>query len=145
MQQNLPYIESPLFGREYDLKKLEHLLVSRSAQIININGPPAFGKSTLAIKLGERLLESKSTTTVRYVDTESTRQSWYLCTHSTAPNDLPSYNIDGKGHAVQNTTGSSDPSYSHLYEPNLCEWSEKLNSWSILIYWTIVTRFCTEN
>lgn len=133
IQQNLPYIQSPFLGRERDLEMLANLLVSRSAQTININGPPAFGKSTLAIKLGEKLLASKSTTMVRYIDTESTRPSWYLCTHSTAPNDPPTYNNESKGHAVQNFTGSRDPNYYHLYEPNLCEWSEKLNSWSVVI------------
>lgn len=135
VQQNLPQIDSPLFGREHDLETLAHFLVSRSARIININGPPAFGKSTLAIKLGEKLLESKSTTTVRYIDTETTRPSWYLCTHSTAPNDPPTYDDNnGRRHAVQNFTGSSNPNYSPFYdEPDLCEWSQSLKTWSVLI------------
>ncbi|XP_064396948.1 uncharacterized protein LOC135343854 isoform X3 [Halichondria panicea] len=51
MSHNLPRRSSPFFGRENNLSRLTEILLKGNC-IININGPPAFGKSSLAVKLG---------------------------------------------------------------------------------------------
>ena len=54
----------PLFvGREKDTHQI--LLRVARAHIININGAPGFGKSTLAIHVGYEIF--KSGTSVRYI------------------------------------------------------------------------------
>ncbi len=51
VSHNLPCRSSPFFGRENNLSRLTESLL-KANRIININGPPAFGKSSLAVKLG---------------------------------------------------------------------------------------------
>ena len=73
---NIPRIGS-FFGRERELNELQNRIVSNTARVININGPPGFGKSKLAIQLGHELVRHHSDilSTVRYIDTESARKS----------------------------------------------------------------------
>ena len=79
---NLPRRSSPFFGRENNLTSLTESLLKEN-RIININGPPAFGKSSLAVKLGWNLIENHSGVfkEVRYIDVATTRMSIYLCSH----------------------------------------------------------------
>lgn len=60
--KNLPYLSDYEYfvGREKEVKDVVGLLdygASGSARIVNIYGPPGFGKSTLAIYAGHQLLE----------------------------------------------------------------------------------------
>jgi nucleoside phosphorylase len=54
--KNLPKLTNPFHGRESNMSYLEQALSSGSVQVLGINGPPGFGKSTVAIHLGWRMV-----------------------------------------------------------------------------------------
>ncbi len=56
--ETLPYPSNNFIGRETELRNLtEQLNFDYSTvQVLNIIGPPGFGRSTLAIHLGHRLI-----------------------------------------------------------------------------------------
>ena len=55
---DLPLSPEPFVGRDADVNKLTIELLTGSAHIVNINGPPAYGKSTLAIHVGHKVFAS---------------------------------------------------------------------------------------
>ena len=63
---DLPLPPEPFVGRDADVNKLTTELLTGSAHIVNINGPPAYGKSTLAIHVGHKVFTSGIN--VRYID-----------------------------------------------------------------------------
>ena len=65
-ESDLPMIHSLFVGREYDVHQV--LLKVATSHIVNINGAPGFGKSTLAIHVGYEIV--KNGTSVRYIDIE---------------------------------------------------------------------------
>lgn len=65
---NLKDIYDPVFGRERNLSQLERIMVSDSVRVLGINGPPGFGKSTLAKQLGFRMVNH--CVKVGYIDME---------------------------------------------------------------------------
>ncbi len=127
-QQNLPEINGPFYGRANELKKLKGEVLSNLARIISINGPPAFGKSTMAIKLGHEL--RKSISDVRYIDTESTRSSWFLCISKTFHR---SFDSSSQTHVGVNSGMPSGNRNGLSDNDNLCDWSEKLEKRTVLI------------
>ena len=132
VQHNLPESTDPFFGRVDDLVKLENLIISSAARIVNINGPPAFGKSTLAIKLGKELLikYSESIHTVRYVDTETTRPLWYLCTES--EEDITRTSLIANRSLI--TTDDADlPHYDSNNDLCFCQWLKATKERVVLI------------
>ena len=124
-QYNVPRTTGSFFGREQDVENILKLFESQSLKVLSIHGPPAFGKSTLAMKVGEELFKRHRTNIVRYVDIETTDQSWYLCTYNTSFSSG-----DSKSHAIQKSVISTN---SEHREPNLCEWSQSLKQQSVLI------------
>ncbi len=126
-EQNLPETNEPFYGRNDTLQKLKKNILSNLFRVISINGPPAFGKSALAIKLGHEL--RKYVHTVRYVDTESTRLSWYLCIPRKA------FHSSVETNAMINSRVLSDSYYNSGSgdDENLCNWSQKLKRRTLLI------------
>ena len=66
--KSLPYLSKNFVGREKELKEVSKLLDFRNSdtRIINIYGSPGFGKSTLAIHVGHKMV--KEGVTVHYVN-----------------------------------------------------------------------------
>ena len=63
---DLPLIHPLFVGRENDVHQVLHRVAT--AHIVNINGAPGFGKSTLAIHVGYEIVKNK--TSVRYINVE---------------------------------------------------------------------------
>ena len=63
---DLPLLDGLFVGREQDT--IEVVRKAMNANILNINGAPGFGKSTVAIHAGYRLF--KDCISVRYIDIE---------------------------------------------------------------------------
>ena len=57
-KHNLPSAPDPFIGRNNEVKQIMTLLKWNEIDIISINGPPAFGKSALAIHVGHSALRS---------------------------------------------------------------------------------------
>ena len=59
--ETLPYPSNNFVGRENELRNLTEQLKfdDSTVRVLNIIGPPGFGKSTLAIHLGHRLIDQK--------------------------------------------------------------------------------------
>ncbi len=131
-QQNLPVLNYPFFGRAEDLKKLEEQVVNNSARIVNINGPPAFGKSTLAIKLGELLRAEHQNTIkiIKYVDTETTRPSEYLCSETNGKNGWDQYSSRISEKAI---IAHSDNYAVNADDRTSCQWSNQLKQRTVFI------------
>ena len=67
--KDLPKLNSSFIGREANMTHLERVLLSDSVHVLGINGPPGFGKSSLAIHLGWRMRKNQCFT-VGYIDLE---------------------------------------------------------------------------
>ena len=65
-QHNLPSAPTPFVGRNNELKEITALFYKDEKDIIVINGPPAFGKSALAIHVGYSMLQQNID--VAYID-----------------------------------------------------------------------------
>ena len=68
LSRTLPYSTPSFVGRHNEIKDLRSLLehTSRAPRIVSITGGPGFGKSTLAIYMGNRLM--RNGTDVIYID-----------------------------------------------------------------------------
>lgn len=127
IQQNLPKMSEPFIGRADYLRTLIKHTLRNSIRVTNINGPPAFGKSRLAIRLGEMLLEKHTDIIkiVRYVDTETASQSEYICSKSKMEGSPSMKSLTNVKEPQESTTSSNDMS--------LCQWIRELKQRSILI------------
>ena len=56
IKHNLPSAPDPFIGRKNEVEQIMALLEGNEIDIISINGPPAFGKSALAIHVGHSAL-----------------------------------------------------------------------------------------
>ena len=65
-ENDLPIIHPLFIGRENDVYQVLHRVAN--AHIVNINGAPGFGKSTLAIHVGYEIF--KNGTSVRYINVD---------------------------------------------------------------------------
>ena len=73
-ESDLPIIHPLFVGRENDMHQVLRRVAT--AHIVNINGAPGFGKSTLAIHVGYEIF--KNGTSVRYVNVED-KLFYYQC------------------------------------------------------------------
>ena len=66
--KSLPYLSKNFVGRAEDIRNITQYLHygNSDVQVVHIVGPPGFGKSTLAIKIGHVFL--RKGVTVYYVD-----------------------------------------------------------------------------
>ena len=71
-KHNLPSAPDPFIGRNNETKQIMTLLKGNDIDIISINGPPAFGKSALAIHVGHSALRSGMN--VYYIDISESPQ-----------------------------------------------------------------------
>ena len=71
-KHNLPSAPDPFIGRNNEVKQIMALLKGNEIDIISINGPPAFGKSALAIQVGYSALSSGMN--VSYIDVSESLQ-----------------------------------------------------------------------
>lgn len=69
---NLAELYDLFVGRESNMTYLEQKLLSNSVHVLGISGPPGFGKSTLAIHLGWKMMENCYK--VGYIDLEGQRE-----------------------------------------------------------------------
>ena len=76
---DLPMLNGPFVGREKEVNEIVRYLKSESVHIVSIYGPPSFGKSTLAIHVGYKMVETG--VPVRYID--MTESNFALFGHST--------------------------------------------------------------
>ncbi len=65
-----PY--NPFMGRDNNMTYLEHKLLYESVHVLDVNGPPGFGKSALAINLGWKMV--KSCFDVGYIDMDEEKE-----------------------------------------------------------------------
>ena len=70
VQHDLPVPPKPFIGRNRELEQITSLFHDNKKDIISIHGPPAFGKSALAIHVGYSLLDLGMD--VRYIDGSET-------------------------------------------------------------------------
>ncbi len=68
VETDLPVLnpDLPFVGREREVAEISSYMHSELVYVIGVHGPPAFGKSTLAIHVGYEMV--KRGTSVRYVD-----------------------------------------------------------------------------
>ena len=71
-KHNLPSAPDPFIGRNIKVKQIMAFLKGNDIDIISINGPPAFGKSSLAIHVGYSTLSSGMN--VSYIDASESLQ-----------------------------------------------------------------------
>ncbi len=66
--KSLPYPTEHFVGRENEMENIAHLFdfSNSDTRVVSIVGPPGIGKSTIAIRIGHKLVEER--TTVYYVD-----------------------------------------------------------------------------
>ena len=113
-QHNLPSAPWPFVGRNNELEEITALFYSGEKDIIVINGPPAFGKSALAIYVGHSMLQKYND--VVYLDVSESplfRQS------------------DRK--AVHSDVLSSSVETDDIVKSGLMEWAKSLRHTSLLI------------
>ena len=70
VHHNLPSPPTPFSGRERELEEITSLIHNDKKDIISIHGPPAFGKSALAVHVGYSMLHLGID--VKYIDTSET-------------------------------------------------------------------------
>ena len=114
---DLPKLNGPFVGREKQVNEIVRYLKSESVHIVSIYGPPAFGKSTLAIHVGYKMIGSG--VPVRYIDmTENNlARNWM---------DLPTHNL-----ALRNLT-QVEAKLDERKFPSHADWAELLK-WAKLI------------
>ena len=122
---NLPMLNGPFVGREKEVNEIVRYLKSESVHIVSIYGPPAFGKSTLAIHVGYKMIASGIP--VRYIDMT---ESMFALFGRSARNlmDLPTQNLALQNHNLTQVGAKLD---EHKF-PSYADWAELLN-WAKLI------------
>ena len=120
---DLPKLTGPFVGRQEQANEIVRYLKSESVHIVSIYGPPAFGKSTLAIHVGYKM--GKNGIPVRYID--MTENTFALFGHSTISwKDLPTQSL-----ALHNLTQVGAKLDEHKF-PSYADWAELLK-WAKLI------------
>jgi len=117
---DLPMLNGLFVGRENQVNEIVRYLKSESVNIVSIYGPPAFGKSTLAIHVGYKMVESG--VPVRYIDmTESMFALFGRSTRSWKDQSLIPHTVTQVGAKLD----------EHKF-PSYADWAELLN-WAKLI------------
>ena len=147
LESDLPKIHPLFVGRENDVHQV--LLRVARAHIVNINGAPGFGKSTLAIHIGYEIL--KNGTSVRYINIED--NLFFLVNQQNEPHNMTMPDGSSNANVPQATHKSSklkslvelsrsslsasrSPTLSNQYQnffDELKRWSEALKCTSVLI------------
>ena len=144
-ENGLPVIRPLFVGRENDMRQV--LRKVAKAHIVNINGAPGFGKSTLAIHVGYEVF--KSGTSVRYINMEdkvftvlnqpmrSEEKAVPKCCSNTDVPQAQSQStslVEGSKHSLFMSVGQkSVGSTGEDFFEEMRSWSEKLKCVSVLI------------
>ena len=115
-------ISGPFVGRQRDVESVTAKLHYSSTHIINIHGPPAFGKSTLAIRIGYKLVAIDIS--VRYIDTLEHGQ--LAVSHTSA-------STDSKQTGLKKHTGQNERQGSNRHAYDLLNWAQNLQNDTVLI------------
>ena len=116
-QHNLPSAPWPFVGRNKELEEITALFYDGKKDIIVINGPPAFGKSALAIHVGHSMLQKNID--VAYIDApESPLFQWSDSKAFHSHTDVSSFSVETDDNIVKS---------------GLIEWAKSLNRTSLLI------------
>ena len=126
---NLPHVGGPFVGRESELSEISHMLLYSSSYVamVSIFGPPAVGKSTLAIHVGH-VLASKGMS-VKYLNMNEAH-------HLFARQADASYKPTSMHNAVDATTALTFhkakiiPWYSYTKQKYVLSSSKKLIAWA---------------
>ena len=144
---DLPLLHGHFVGRENDIREV--ITKVKKTNILNINGAPGFGKSTLAIHAGYRLVQN--CTSVRYINMEELSQKvlseftdkserkskteWKSAnkferqtTLSALTANTATSTLVMKENVEFNTDESSD-----MYVEKLKQWSKSINCTTVLI------------
>ena len=121
---DLPMISGPFVGRQRDVESVTPKLHSSSTHTINIHGPPAFGKSTLAIHIGYKLVAIGIS--VRYIDTLEHGQLQLAVSHTSA-------STDSKQTGLKKHSGQNERQGSNRYAYDLLNWAQNLQNDTVLI------------
>jgi tetratricopeptide (TPR) repeat protein len=113
--KSLPYLSNNFVGREKEMNEVSKLLDFGNSEIriVNIHGSPGFGKSTLAIHVGHKMV--KGGVTVDYVNM----------------NDLPDKDI--KTALAEKILEASDIESSNVTFERLLRWARECSSRTLLI------------
>ena len=144
---DLPLLHGLFIGRENDISVV--MEKAEKANILNINGAPGFGKSTLAIHVGYRLVES--CISVRYINMEELpwrmlseftdeyeRRNMYeteLKSDSKLHDETMAVTI--KSSSLENrlvSESSSTAETGHQLTDELKKWSQSINQTTYLIF-----------
>ena len=117
-------ISGPFVGRQRDVESVTAKLHYSSTHIINIHGPPAFGKSTLAIRIGYKLVAIDIS--VRYIDTLEHGQLQLAVSHTSA-------STDSKQTGLKKHTGQNERQGSNRHAYDLLNWAQNLQNDTVLI------------
>ena len=124
VSSDLPILNGPFVGREMQVSEIVRHLNSESVDIVSIYGPPAFGKSTLAIYVGYRMIESG--VSVRYID--MTESNFLLVGHSTCSwNDMLTHSL-----TLHNLT-STETAYPYEDWAELLKWAKLIEQHTVLL------------
>ena len=127
ISSDLPKLSGPFVGRQEQVNEIVRYLKSESVHFVSIYGPPAFGKSTLAIHVGYKMVENG--VPVRYID--MTETDFALLSHSTRSwKKLLTHSL-----ALYNLTQERAKLDEHelpLYE-----------NWAALLRWAKLIKNCT--
>ena len=144
---DLPNLRSVFVDRIEAIKNITDKLMG--ANLVNICGAPAFGKSTVAIKTGYKLLEDHNTT-VRYVNLEEALYLFSMPSHhergsqpsttssvtSEIEHDLVyetnEHSVSLTTHTDYHTLSSIELDLDRLKELN--DWSENISNMTVLIF-----------
>ena len=142
---DLPLLHGHFVGREKDIREVIRKV--KKTNIININGAPGFGKSTLAIHVGYRLVQN--CTSVRYINMEEL--SWKVLSEFTDESERKSKtewksankferqttaltaNTDTSSLVMKENVEFNTDESSDMYVEKLKQWSKSINRTTVLI------------
>ena len=140
---DLPGLYDIFVDRKNDINEIVSKVLSTN--IVNINGAPGFGKSSVAIRSGYRLVLEKNIS-VRYINLDEISHVLSMESDKTPSLKIrPHYTtrMEHKEHQVALTThlhtrlGVVEAKKSEYRDPNffkkLCDWSQTLNCTTVLI------------
>ena len=142
-ENDLPTIHPPFIGRENDIYQVLRRVAN--AHIVNINGAPGFGKSTLAIYIGYEIF--KNGTSVRYINVEDKVSSIVNQLQKSEGEAMPEFTSNTNVHQAQTnaliefrrfllSVMPINPKLRSKYEnffEELQMWSETIKCTSVLI------------
>ena len=140
---NLPNIQSNVFiGRDGDVTEMTKMI--QTMHIVNVNGPPGFGNSSVVIHAGYKLVQNG--TPVRYLDVEQELPKVFIeSVHDNDPNNSSKYRrrFFGKNstailEVIRSVTEKDSYTKSKVVEVSntveeLIQWSKQVECFTVLI------------